>query len=459
MSIDKYLADYAADESQLPFGKLARFSRCLVIPARDEEPLLLDRIQHLAAQNPGLLCILVINQSDDHPATATNLALAARIGNRLPLEWSVHERLLCCFTLPDGGALLVVDRFSSRGIPAAEGVGGARKIGCDIACRLVAEESIGSPWIHCSDADVSWPPGYFEAVDAHRGAALVYPFRHQVAAGAPGLPGALYELHLRYYVAGLNAARSPYAYHTIGSTIAVHAANYAMVRGFPRRSGGEDFYLLNKLRKTGAVITLNGPTLQIADRDSDRVPFGTGPGRDQINRLDDPLQQFAFYHPGVFTALASWLALTPELFDAGSPDSAWQLLGDTASGELPAGALAGLLEGMGARRALEHAFSHGRDLSRFAAHLHHWFDAFRTLKLIHALRDRYLPSMGLAQLVETYDALNPAIELAGISRQPPIDRAGQRDWLVALNAALAGSEQIGLAWRVPATAAAVNEER
>ena len=44
-------------------------------------------------------------------------------------------------------------------------------------------------------------------------------------------------------------ARSPYAFHTIGSTMAVSANHYAKVRGFPKREAGEDFYLLNKLAK------------------------------------------------------------------------------------------------------------------------------------------------------------------------------------------------------------------
>lgn len=456
--LDKYLANYAATEAQLPFGKLARFDRCLVIPARDEAPLLLDRIQHLAANNPGLICILVINQPYDQPATAANRALAAGIGNRLALEWSVHERLLCSFTLPGNGALLMVDRFSSDGIPADEGVGAARKIGCDIACRLFAEQSVTSPWIHCSDADVAWPAGYFEASDNRRGAALVYPFSHHVGSGTAGLAGALYELHLRYYVAGLKAAGSPFAYHTIGSTVAVHAEHYAMVRGFPRRSGGEDFYLLNKLRKTGPVVTLAEPCLQIADRDSDRVPFGTGPARRRIGALEDPLREFPFYHPAVFSALASWLALTPALFTAGNAENAWQLLNETTAGELPYGILAELIGGLGGRRALEHAFAHGRDLDRFAAHLHHWFDAFRTLKLIHALRDSHLPSISLDRLLHTYDALAPAIAAAGVSRKLPTDRGEQRDWLVAVNDALARSELIRLPETAPATATAVNQD-
>ncbi len=67
----------------------------------------------------------------------------------------------------------------------------------------------------------------------------------------------LYELSLRYYVAGMKFARSPYAFHTIGSSMAVSPVHYARVRGFPKREAGEDFYLLNKLAKLGSVLELD----------------------------------------------------------------------------------------------------------------------------------------------------------------------------------------------------------
>ena len=77
----------------------------------------------------------------------------------------------------------------------------------------------------------------------------------------------LYEYSLRYYVAGLTYAQSPYAFHTIGSTMAVNAEHYASVRGFPRREAGEDFYLLNKLAKVGSVHTLEENNAMRSDRD------------------------------------------------------------------------------------------------------------------------------------------------------------------------------------------------
>ena len=74
---------------------------------------------------------------------------------------------------------------------------------------------------------------------------------------------ALYELRLHHYVLGLEYAGSPYAYHTLGSCLAVKADAYAQVRGFPKRAGAEDFYLLNKLAKLGAMPRLQGRCIRI----------------------------------------------------------------------------------------------------------------------------------------------------------------------------------------------------
>jgi hypothetical protein len=50
-------------------------------------------------------------------------------------------------------------------------------------------------------------------------------------------------------------------------------------------------------------------------------------------------------------------------------------------------------------QALEHAFRQSGDLEQFTRQVHTWFDAFRTLKLIHALRDSELPSISYATLM------------------------------------------------------------
>src|SRR5260370_15593309 len=114
-------------------------------------------------------------------------------------------------------------------------------------------------------------------------AALIYPFWHRCES-PPELADGMdrYELFLRSYVLGLADAGSPYAFHTLGSTVAVHTLAYAKVRGFPRRAAGEDFYLLNKLAKVGSIAQLDGAPLIIRGRRSHRLPFGTGAALNHI---------------------------------------------------------------------------------------------------------------------------------------------------------------------------------
>ena len=50
-------------------------------------------------------------------------------------------------------------------------------------------------------------------------------------------------------------------------------------------------------------------------------------------------------------------------------------------------------------QALVHAFRQSRNLDQFTRQMHTWFDAFRTLKLIHFLRDIDAPSIPYARLV------------------------------------------------------------
>jgi hypothetical protein len=394
MALEKYLQQYAeaeADKLPSPPGK---YRQALVIPAYRESSALLDQLQQLLDDNHNTLVILVINGPDDAPSAP---GLAASVDEYYPLLGG--NRVGRYYDADHNSALLAVDRFSSgRTLPARQGVGLARKIGCDIACRLIHEGVIENPWIFSSDADVCWPADYFDsAIRANPGAsALIYPFRHISEPGENDGAIQLYEFSLHYYVAGLRWAGSPYAYHTIGSTLAIHYLHYARVRGFPRRSGGEDFYILNKLAKSGPIETLRTPLLLIKDRPSDRVPFGTGPACSRIAALPHPMEQYPLYHPDCFSGLRRALRCMDRL--ASAPDSLhrWK----TALQDAPLPAYLATLQAMGFDQALQHAAQHSSEPGGFSRHLHNWFDASRTLKFIHALRDNHYPPIGCTRLLQ-----------------------------------------------------------
>jgi len=411
--VEKYLQTYAEPAvsalDDLPAGP--RWENVLVIPACNERPRFLRPPPPCGGRS---LMVLVINQAAGAApdVSLNNRALAEAVRTGFELSWqSAPAQGLSLWRDPAAPRdLLLADRYSEGlQLPAAGGVGLARKTGADLALELVRRRRVRSRWIHCSDADARLPETYFTCVNgrAEQGAgcaALVYPFSH-VEDGEGVQDDAVlaatqrYELSLRYYVAGLKYAGSPYAFHTIGSTIAVSAVAYAKVRGFPRRAAGEDFYLLNKLAKVAPVVQLEkGPecaAIEIAARRSDRVPFGTGAAVGRITAMCDPAGDYRYYDPAVFDLLGTWLRCLPAAWRSRSTDPGTLLPDQNGQGQQ---ALLAALRKMNTGKALEHAFRQSGDLDQFSRQVHTWFDAFRTLKLIHALRDACLPSISFAEL-------------------------------------------------------------
>jgi hypothetical protein len=378
MLLTKYLENYAESESQQNFTHIKPAINCLVIPCRDESTDLLSRLKILLSYNPSTLIILVVNQPVSQIDSVLNETLAKAAKDKL------------------ANSILVIDRFSDgKCIDDKHGVGLARKIGCDAACQLIAQGIISSQWIHTSDADVSWPHDYFTATaKLHSYAAVIYPFTHQPRSGVSGLPIALYELSLRYYVAGLKYAGSPYSYHSVGSTLAINVNNYAMVRGFPKRSAGEDFHILNKLCKTGDIASLQAPVITIFDRDSNRTPFGTGPAVSKLSAMQDATEEYLYYHPQCFELLKTWLDFTPSLFDLGNTEKVITTLKKTLKPVLVKALLFAKIE-----QQLNHCFKQAKTNQGFVKQLNDGFDALTTLRLIHYLRDHQYPSIDVKELL------------------------------------------------------------
>jgi hypothetical protein len=413
----QYLDRYAEPEAR-DRGALRRpFGHVLTIPAYGEGRELREALASIPAGPLGdVLTVLVVNGRVDSPPSmrdanlATLEAARAAGGRGAPVaqNTSVHEH--------PRGALLLVDRATpGRELPPRHGVGLARKIAADIALALWSDRRVASPWIHCTDADVRLPADYFEATLAETGsasntardlgassargaadrpvAALLYPFRH-VDAARDALE---YEISLRYYVAGLRFAGSPYAFHTIGSALAVHASAYARVRGFPKRLAAEDFYLLNKLAKLGAIRPLDGEPIRLSARASNRTPFGTGRALERAQQRD--LAPLRVYHPSVFSDLGAWLRTLGALAKTGAAADPADLLAKQAPNwpRADAGRLREHLEQTGAWAAARSGAKRGQSPTTRARHLHGGFDAFQSLKLIHALRAGGLASIPLRE--------------------------------------------------------------
>ncbi len=327
-------------------------------------------------------------------------------------------RLYECYSFSEGAgvayanlnertALYVFDYTSAESALAhKQGVGLARKIGLDFA--LYVSEDISARygkqvnWLHSCDADVSLPQGYFDIPPPVEGQSVsLYPFIHRPEPGYETAM-ALYEFRLYYFVERLRWAGSPFAFHSIGSAIAVTPLAYAQVRGVPKRAAGEDFYLLNKLAKVGKVISLSKPVLAIQGRPSLRVPFGTGPALVAIGELTDPEQDYLFYHPEIFVCLRALLSCVNEAATVPSQAELDRALLCKLEAEQQQ-AVSMVLNQLHFERLIEH-LAH-QPTMRFSREFHSWFDAFVTLKFVHLMRDLAYPSVGL----KTLRAMEPAV--------------------------------------------------
>ncbi|MEZ5449944.1 MAG: hypothetical protein R3E89_13545 [Thiolinea sp.] len=198
---------------------------------------------------------------------------------------------------------------------------------------------------------------------------------------------AQYEQALRYYVAGLQYAGSPYAYHSIGSTLLFRASAYAQVRGFPKRAAGEDFHLLNKLAKLGHVVSLTATPIQLQARISDRVPFGTGMSTARIMNLNQHGEAFCYYHPQSFAVLRQVLTHFGCLWAQRNQFGDWlAALLAVAQSALQRAGLPDFVTAQ-ARQC--------RTQAQFDAQVMRWFDALKTLQFIHRLRDLAYPDVPL----------------------------------------------------------------
>jgi hypothetical protein len=397
-ALRKYLADHAEPEIALARAVTGTYERTLVVPACREDPDFVRGYVTAAETSRGrTLCVVVVNGSDEAgPGVhAENRALLEGLRDAL------HDvRALPCgpptwlgALVPDKLDVLVVDRASPGFlVPRKEGVGLARKIGTDVALALYDAGRVRSRFSFSTDADATLPPTHFElppdVEERLDVAAVVFPFWHDAAPDASvTCATALYELSLRYYVLGLGAARSPYAFHTLGSATAVSAEAYAAVRGYPKREAAEDFYLLNKIAKVGAVFTSSATPVRLRSRVSDRTPFGTG------RRVADALEagEPSFYAPAIFDVVGRWLALLRRFSRHGDVTRLFADLDGFPDDERTV--LLALLRELDARPAFEAASREAKMPAARFRRVASWFDAFRTLKLVHALRDGGRPNV------------------------------------------------------------------
>lgn len=352
------------------------FSGSVVIPSLAEAanlPLTLASI----SKNPAILLerfmiLIVVNQrtDDTNAESADNLTTL----KMLPL-WKEQFGLKNLYWIDAASA--------GRELPQRQGVGLARKIGMDQALQFL-DYNANDPILICLDADTLVQPDYLSAIIEHfahssAGGASI-PYRHQPAAN-PVEQSAIdrYELFLRSYVLGLQLAGSPYAFHTVGSAMACRTSAYVASGGMNRRLAGEDFYFLQQVFKTSGVSSLSGTVVHPSPRSSHRVPFGTG--RAIGDMLAEGEQRLLFYQPIVFTIVGEWL----HCISKNTEDDAESLL-NRAMAISPV--LHDFMKQAKFRDSWDNLKKNNYDSNKLMIAFHVWFDAFRTMRLIHELSDK-----------------------------------------------------------------------
>lgn len=307
------------------------------------------------------------------------------------------------------------------------GVGLARKIGMDLALTKFDYLSLNKNIMICTDADCIVDSNFLIEIadDFNRNnyEAAAVNFAHNISGNDSETKAIIcYEIFLRYYVIGLSFAKSEYSFHTIGSTMICTPEAYVKVEGMNKYKAAEDFYFLEKLAKIYPIGEIKTTFVHPSKRASWRVPFGTG--RSIERYLSNKRNEYQLYDPKSFVILKNWLEI---YFDQSLLDQ--QSLIKISRNIHPALHL--FLNEQGFEKFIHRVLLNNKNASEIDKQKHYWFDAFRTLKLIHYFRDIIYPNINM------FDAIDELLKLMNIenkiSRKTDIpDLKTQKEYLLML---------------------------
>ncbi len=265
------------------------------------------------------------------------------------------------------------------------GVGLARKIGMDEAVArfdVINKNGI----IVCFDADSKCDENYLVEIESHfkkysktPGCSIHYEhpiegkeFEQNIYDGIIN-----YELFLRYYNQALLFCGLPYAFQTVGSSMAVKSWAYQKQGGMNKRKAGEDFYFIHKIIALGGFTNLTSTKVIPSPRISDRVPFGTGKAiGDWIDRNSSIYKTYDFR---IWLIIKQFVDIIPQLnsklineIDFFKNEDAQPFIDFLNQNKFEEG----LAE-------IKKNSTNNTFVKRFFT----WFNAFRLLKAVHYLRD------------------------------------------------------------------------
>lgn len=409
--LNDYLNKYAAEiRWTLQCRNLEDIEQVVVIPAYAEKTLLFATLASLAANDNQLLARTLILCVINNKATAPDADKENNAQTLAVLDALIQKKPFSKLGLPDNinSSLQTISESSlrlgyidasSKGMEIPSRVGGvgmARKIGMDAALRLMKNQDGVTRLILSLDADTVVQSNYLSAVrdvfSSGKTQTGIVAYEHQMPEDAFERAAICsYEIFLRYWVLGLWFAQSPYAFHSIGSTMVTTVDGYLAVRGMNRREAGEDFYFLNKLAKISFIRQINETVVYPSARISRRVPFGTGAAVGKI--FSSPNADHSLYDPRIFIILKEWIALMRNSFNR----SEREILADVMHID------AGLKSFLITRNFLSvwpKIRRNVNDKKTYERQFHAWFDGFETLKLVNYLSRKYYPQIGMLSALQ-----------------------------------------------------------
>ncbi len=217
--------------------------------------------------------------------------------------------------------ITIIDR-SSRGQgwdAKHQGVGYARKTLFDTILQTASDGDI----IASLDGDSSFSPSYFSSLTEQFSqkpyiSAIAVPYFHPLSGNETTDRSLLrYEIYMRHYLINMLLIGNPYAFTAIGSAMAFRVEAYKRGGGITPLRGGEDFYLMQKLCKTGNVSVFNKEIMYPIGRPSQRVPFGTGPA--VMKSLAELDASYPFYATESFQKVRQTFGLFHALYENDLP--------------------------------------------------------------------------------------------------------------------------------------------
>jgi len=350
----------------------------VVIPAYREENLIasLKSLANCDAPQGAVEIVIVLNDSQKDT-------------KKTKKENQKIYQQACDWGLTHSSTLRKFHILYHTNLPAKHaGVGLARKIGLDEAVYRLIQAGNPNGILSCYDADANCDKNYLIELENHflrqpklQGCSIYFehPIKGNDFDDKIYQSIVQYELHLRYYIHAQRFTGFPYAFQTIGSSMAIRADAYQQQGGMNRRKAGEDFYFLHKFIPLGQFDELRTTRVIPSPRISQRVPFGTGRA---IGALVQSGEALTTYAPQSFVDLQALFKITADLFKIKSATLEEQIAGFSK-------AVQAFLVLINFSEKLREIQNNTTNLKSFEQRFFRWFNAFMIMKYLHFCRDNF----------------------------------------------------------------------